>query len=266
MAINFGENPIQDAKVGETQVEKIYLGEEEVWSNTPPTPPSINALKLETAGSNSVTIDSGLLSGISPVFEYSNDGETWTSWNINNSLSFGNGTPLYIRGTNTALVYKGSKRVHFSFDSYTNDTNLVDCSGNIMALFDYSNVVTEFPSGAEHGLQLFFSENTSLRTPPSLPALTLTIFCYNAMFKNCTHLNAINYLPATTMGTSCYGDMYNGCSLIKMSETQTGEYVNEYSFGGTIGGSASNMFANTGGTFTGSPTNTTYYTSNEVIS
>lgn len=266
MAINFGENPIQDAKVGETQVEKIYLGEEEVWSSTPPVPPVINALKFETAGSNHLTI--GLLGSLSPVFEYSNDGETWNSYTINTQLAFGGGTPLYIRGTNTKLTEKSSTRIYFSFDAYTTDTNLVDCTGNVMHLYDYTQDLTSFPSGSGHGLQLLFANNTSLRTPPSLPALDLSnaALCYNGTFKNCTHLNAITLLPATTIALSCYADMFNGCSLIKMSETETGEYVNPYIFGGNFGQSAIDMFANTGGTFTGTPTYKTYYTSNRIIS
>jgi hypothetical protein len=66
--------------------------------------------------------------------------------------------------------------------------------------------------------------------------------------------------------------MFYGCSLIKLSTTQVDEYQTEYRipFSGT-GTTASNalgsMFANTGGTFTGTAIiNTTYYTSNTVIS
>lgn len=38
MAINLGSTAIADAKLGAEQVDKIYLGEQVVWSNTPPTP------------------------------------------------------------------------------------------------------------------------------------------------------------------------------------------------------------------------------------
>lgn len=267
MTIYIGSNEILDAKLGADQVQKLYLGETEVWNSTPPTPPvQIKALKFETAGSNHLTI--GLLGSLSPVFEYSNDGETWNSYTMNTQLAFGGDTPLYIRGTNTKLVDRSSTRVYFSFDSYTTDTNLVDCTGNVMHLYDYTQDLTSFPSGSGHGLQLLFAENTSLRTPPSLPALDISnaIFCYNATFKNCTHLSAIPLLPATIGSSSCYGDTFNGCSLIKMSETRTGEYTNEYTFGIEIGNYGIRMFENTGGTFTGTATAQTYYTANEVIS
>ena len=65
--------------------------------------------------------------------------------------------------------------------------------------------------------------------------------------------------------------MFYGCRLIKLSTTQTGEYQTPYRIpksgtGTTATGALTEMFANTGGTFTGTPSiNTTYYTSNTVV-
>ena len=75
------------------------------------------------------------------------------------------------------------------------------------------------------------------------------------------------------MSASCYESMFEGCSLIKLSTTQTGEYQTAYTIpksgtGTTANGALQNMFVNTGGTFTGTPSiNTTYYlsTSNTVV-
>ena len=68
--------------------------------------------------------------------------------------------------------------------------------------------------------------------------------------------------------------MFESCAKIKLSETQTGTYTQEYRI--PISGTATvydiagvrNMFANTGGTFTGTPMpNTTYYldSSNAIL-
>ena len=151
---------------------------------------------------------------------------------------------------------------------------------------------------ADYCYRAMFSNCTALITPPQLPATTLESYCYNAMFHNCTSLTTAPELPATTLnGGACYYNMFwlctsltnipkisatiisstcchcmfYGCTKIKISETQVGEYQTPYRipFSGT--GTAEslaleNMFQNTGGTFTGTPTiNTTYYTSNTVI-
>ena len=114
---------------------------------------------------------------------------------------------------------------------------------------------------------------TSLTTVPALPATTLALLCYAYMFQGCTSLITAPDLPATTLAAYCYNNMFSGCTKIKLSTTQTGEYQTEYripkSGTGTNATNAfDNMFANTGGTFTGTPEiNTTYYlsTSNTVV-
>lgn len=118
-----------------------------------------------------------------------------------------------------------------------------------------------------------FRDCTSLTSAPALPATTLVDSCYTHMFANCTSLVAVPILPATTLTDSCYFNMFKDCSSIKLSTTQTGEYQIQYKIPlngtGTAGtDSLTNMFTNTGGTFTGTPSiNTTYYlsTSNSIV-
>ena len=63
--------------------------------------------------------------------------------------------------------------------------------------------------------------------------------------------------------------MFNGCTKIKLSSTQTEEYTQEYRIptfgtGTTAIDALTDMFASTGGTFTGTPSiNTTYYLSTD---
>ena len=113
-----------------------------------------------------------------------------------------------------------------------------------------------------------FYNCTSLTQAPILPATTLAESCYQSMFGGCTSLTQSPALPATTLTDNCYYKMFWNCLKIKLSSTQTGEYTQEYripsSGTGTTGtDSLTDMFADTGGTFTGTPEiNTTYYLSN----
>ena len=113
-----------------------------------------------------------------------------------------------------------------------------------------------------------FSGCTSLTQAPALPATTLASNCYYGMFNGCTSLTQAPALPATTLAVECYTHMFNGCTKIKLSTIQTGEYEVVYriptaGIGTTATDALSNMFARTGGTFTGTPEiNTTYYLSN----
>ena len=294
MTVYIGSNEILDAKLGEDQVQKLYLGETEVWSSTPPTPPEpIKALKFSCEGSQSIGIVADRLDTLTPNLEYSLDnGTTWTTWSdYISKISFGEGTDLYLRGTNTILA-KGGAYYSLRFNFSTN--NLVDCTGNIMHLFDYTQDLTAFPNETgSNGVGGMFYECSVLRTAPDLPATTLVESCYQDMFRGCSNLIVPPKLPATTLKASCYAWMFRGCSnleklpllppttlvsncykqmfyncsKIKMSETQTGEYVNEFPLPSSYTSSrVTDMFTNTGGTFTGTPTASLYYTSNEVIS
>ena len=89
------------------------------------------------------------------------------------------------------------------------------------------------------------------------------------MFWGCTALTQAPALPATTLSSMCYYYMFNGCTGLKLSTTYTGEYTQEYRIPSSGTGTTAysnaltNMFTDTGGTFTGTPEiNTTYYLSN----
>ena len=116
--------------------------------------------------------------------------------------------------------------------------------------------------------ETMFSGCTSLTKAPALPATTLSNFCYSKMFNGCTSLTQVPALPATTLASYCYSNMFHRCSKIKLSSTQTGEYMVTYRIpssgtGTTASNALTNMFIETGGTFKGAPEiNTTYYLSN----
>ena len=116
---------------------------------------------------------------------------------------------------------------------------------------------------------MMFSGCTSLTQAPTLSATTLASECYYRMFEDCTSLTQVPELPATTLANLCYCGMFYGCTSLKLSETKTEEYTQEYriplSGDGTDASAAlAEMFISTGGTFTGTPKiNTTYYLSSD---
>lgn len=116
-----------------------------------------------------------------------------------------------------------------------------------------------------------FNNCIALTTVPALPATTLADKCYASMFFGCNKLNVIPDLPATTAKTECYNQMFEGCSALKLSETQTGDCQTPLTIHITETKGATDwnkeMCKDIGQTITGDPqANTTYYTSNTVIS
>ena len=199
--------------------------------------------------------------------EYSTNLDTWETWDGTTTLSSGEGNVLYLRGKdNTRFATSTSNYTNFVF---TTDGTIA-CNGDIRRLLDYENPEnTTMATWCYYGM---FSGCTSLTKAPDLPATTLTSDCYNSMFKGCTSLTTLPALPAATLTSDCYNSMFYNCTNIKISTTKTGDYQTPYRIPTSGTGSVSttsmgNMFTNTGGTFTDTPTiNTTYYTSNTVVS
>lgn len=295
MGIALGANTIADLKLGTSQVDKVYLGSNVVWQKSAPV--AIKALKFSSSGAQTLGLNTSVLGSITPSFEYSlDDGSTWTAWTVSNPISFGSGTDLYVRGTNTKLATTGNNFTQFVFST----ASPVACSGNIMHLFDHTQDLTAFPATAggdssDRGVKEIFQNCavlnsapelpatvlaaycywhafegcSALASAPELPATTLTEQCYYAMFKDCTALASLPYLGDVSLVASiCYGEMFYGCSNIKMSRYQVDDYQNRYplaSYTISLSGIADNMFYGTGGAWGGTPTQQTLYTSNTIV-
>ena len=231
--------------------------------------------------------------GWNGTLEYTLDeGNTWTTWN-GSELSGTATQPIYLRGT-------GNNRITGTFSAASHIWTFTGkyCTGNIDTLLDYQTVINgQHPTLNDFCYRYMFQNCTSLIVAPSLPAITLTQGCYANMFQGCTSLTTALSLPATILAVGCYANMFQGCTsliivpelpattlvdncyrsmftdctLLKLSATQTPEYPYPYRIPtldtGTIeSGALTDMFTNTGGTFTGTPTiNTTYYTDYEPI-
>lgn len=105
-----------------------------------------------------------------------------------------------------------------------------------------------------------FARCSSLQTAPELPATILSDYCYYGMFSICTNLMTAPALLATTLTSHCYFYMFSDCTNLKVN-TSSGNKI--FTCPATIPSAAvTDMFANTGGSFTGTPTagNTYYWT------
>lgn len=229
------------------------------------------------------------------TLEYSTNAEDWSVWDGTVELNSSSDNKLYLRGTgNTKITASGYN------NRWVLTGSNISCDGNIEYLLDYQTVLNgEHPTMADNCYQSMFYGCTSLITAPELPATTLanycyyemfynctslttaptlpatvvTMFCYSNMFYGCTSLTTVPKLPATTLTNFCYQFMFNGCTKIKLSETKTDTYTQEYRIptsgtGTTAINTLYNMFTYTGGTFTGTPTvNTIYYldSSNTIV-
>jgi hypothetical protein len=153
-------------------------------------------------------------------------------------------------------------------------TTLADsCYQNMFNSCTSLTAAPELPATilADKCYRYMFHNCTSLTAAPKLPATTLADYCYHCMFLSCKSLASVPTLPATTLAAYCYDNMFRECTSIKLSKTQSTDCPNAYRIptsgtGTTASSALINMFYNTGGTFTGTPSiNTTYYTSNTVV-
>lgn len=132
-------------------------------------------------------------------------------------------------------------------------------------------VAPELPATtlADSCYSVMFNSCTSMRTPPELPATALVDNCYFGMFYGDSNLTTLPKLQADYIRSYSYYEMFYGCSNIKLSEKQDSTYTQAYripfdeSESGSVVSSTNSMgdmFAGTGGSFTGTPKiNTTYY-------
>ena len=222
-----------------------------------------------------------------------NIGSGWAEWDGTTTLTSGTIDHKYkilLRGTGNTKI-TGSTSKGFALTGTG-----IYCNGDVRALLDYAdqenatmadscfaglfyNNRTLVKAPDMGGMVLsnkcyqgMFEECRGLIKPPALPAIRIKANSYVGMFSNCKAMTALPALPAVLIADGMYNYMFNGCSKIKLSETQTGEYVREYripQYGDgpalTLGW-ATGMFMNTGGTYTGDPVvNTVYYTPNEIV-
>ena len=142
-------------------------------------------------------------------------------------LNGGDKTPV----TSEAITVQAGDKVQFygngtTITSYygtyiTGGSATVKVYGNIMSLVDEvgfatATELTETLAFAVLFMRSVTTTNDKLTDASGLllPATTLTQYCYDGMFGNCTNLTAAPALPAKTLARNCYHQMFKGCTSL----------------------------------------------------
>ena len=242
----------EDVKIylGSAEIEKIYLGTEDVYeSGDTPTPPapvpySGQYLTIEsTSDNNTIYWKKSISNSQGKTISASTDnGSTWTEY----TSAYNNGTTIATLNSGDTIIFKGENAQYMAQGKF-HSTSTFNAYGNIMSLLygDNFSGQTTLASGntfstlfsscsgltsaenlilpattlANNCYEYMFEGCTSLTTAPELPATTLANQCYQGMFQNCTSLTTAPVLSATTLTNSCYYFMFRGCSGLTTAPT-----------------------------------------------
>jgi len=104
-----------------------------------------------------------------------------------------------------------------------------------------------------------FKSCSSLIAAPTISATSLAESCCSYMFKDCVSLVTAPTLLATELAAYCYREMFSGCSKLIIA-AENGENSFFACPSSTANSPTENMFLNTAGTFSGTPSaNVNYY-------
>ena len=144
------------------------------------------------------------------TLEYSvDDGSSWIAYTIGTGISLNTNEFVLFRGDNSTFSQNTSNYYNVTA------TKTFNASGNIMSLLDKSCELISLSGKSFIFNNLFNSNNKLVNTSDlSLPATTLTNYCYAYMFSGCTSLTTAPALPATTLADSCYQRMFYNCSSL----------------------------------------------------
>lgn len=147
----------------------------------------------------------------SNTISYSTDsGATWSELAQNPSVTVSSGQTVLWKGNCVPNSSNGIGR-------FSGGTATFDVEGNAMSLLFGDNFIGQTSlTSKDYAFYRLFNGNTKLESAEnlSLPATTLTIYCYQEMFNGCTSLTTAPQLLATTLGQGCYSYMFCGCSSL----------------------------------------------------
>ena len=173
---------------------------------------------------------------------YRIDSGNWKSLKVNvTTPSINKGQKIQFRITNPTISTSfgiGTFTVNKAFNVEGNIMSLlygddfkrqIDLSGknhvfrelfkNCTTLQNAKNLILPATTLTDYCYEEMFYDCTSLTTAPALPAEILAKYCYSSMFTGCTSLETTSELPATTLARNCYSHMFLSCtSLTKAPE------------------------------------------------
>lgn len=140
--------------------------------------------------------------------ETSTDGENWSSYTIWNTITLSNvWDKVYFRNTSETTTWFSKNGANFYYFSITWS---VSWSWDTTTLLNKNWTDTV----SSYCFNDLFTNCTSLTTAPSLPATTLAEYCYTGMFYGCKVLTTAPKLPATILWICCYQSMFNSCTSL----------------------------------------------------
>lgn len=221
----FNLSEASDIKLGGSTITALYLGSNKLWPTTPPDPYSLIPVTIENVSDNDVTLTAtGYGSGtyelyysepfdetmLPPEYEYSSSIiiESPNSYQFI-TLSPGEMVRLWAEDNNSVK----STRNYYSITS----DGPINIYGNIKSLLDMHN---KGLSMANYCLINYFKGAMVVDASHLvLPDTTLSSYCYQYMFQNCTSLTTAPNLPATTLARNCYQAMFMGCTSLTTPPT-----------------------------------------------
>ena len=164
--------------------------------------------------------------GYAKTIEYSKNNGEWTSITATKTtpatITVAVGDEVRFRGTNT--TYAGSKANYSGFDG---GNATFDIEGNIMSLVYGDNFQGQTALTGTYNFCSLFKQSKVLSAEHLiLPSLTLTNYCYRALFSLSTLIKA-PALPATTLATGCYWYMFEACPITEAPDLEAATLVNE---------------------------------------
>lgn len=152
-------------------------------------------------------------SGATKTIQYSLNGGAWTSITSTTSgvsIPVAKNDVLRFKGTETQYC-NGNKSNYSGFDAGTASFNV---SGNIMSMLAGDNFVNANTLPTTYTFTQFFKLSLVVSAEHLiLPPMSLTQYCYRAMFSKCSNLTVAPELPATTLATGCYYYMFEDCAF-----------------------------------------------------
>lgn len=212
--INIGNSSIENILVGNTQVDKVYLGTDIVWERQQPSVKNYLKFTALESGTFTLTIPAAVNTSYITSISYSlNNGATWvTTQNSSSAITIttptiAQGDSVLWKGTGTAFAKELNTYSNFS------STGSFTASGNIMSLFYDDSFEDKVSITKSFAFARLFYQCSGLTTAPELPATTISANCYQEMFRS-TSIVIAPELPATTLKTSCYQSMFSMCALL----------------------------------------------------
>ena len=202
---------------GSSLCSAIYLGSTKIWPTQHDYSRDYFTIEAINNGTT-IKFDNNASNTPSLTIQCSTDnGLTWTSVTSAEHgatiATLNAGEVVMLKGNNPTYAPIIDQTVHNHTITATDDVNI---SGNIMSLIYGDNFIGNDSFGNYKYVfaDLFLNQPIVDASNLIMPATTLTVFCYFAMFEYCSSLTAAPVLPATTLEQSCYRMMFRGCTSL----------------------------------------------------